>query len=87
MRILQYYLSASIHQYPCIHATPGHVVHTYGFVVAHRHLNLASLLKDHRFDALLEHELRQSGRSTRNARLPPLWSYWEVLLVHPGASS
>eukprot|EP00966_Prymnesium_polylepis_P141023 3256469-Prymnesium_polylepis.1 len=23
MRILQYYLSASIHQYPCIHGTPG----------------------------------------------------------------
>ena len=59
-----------------------HVLREHGFVVAHRHLNLHSLLKDHRFDRLLP----ASGRPAAPPR-PRLWSYWELLLVRPGGES
>ena len=54
----------------------SYVIDTHGFGVAHRHLNIASLLKDHTFNSLVAKAI--GGRLPSSVHL---WSYWELLLV------
>ena len=64
---------------PRLRAFVHHIFEDHGFAVASRHLNLASLLKDHRFD-------RSLAAALAPATLPMgshLWSYWELLMVRP----
>jgi hypothetical protein len=66
-----------------------HVLDDHRFVVAHRHLNVASLLKDHTFSRMLADVLEPLPASARSLLASPrhagthahLFSYWEVLLV------
>ena len=54
----------------------SYVIDTHGFGVAHRHLNIASLLKDHTFNSLVAKAIEAASPSSVH-----LWSYWELLLV------
>ena len=63
----------------------AHVLDHHGFTVAHRHLNLASLMKDHRFNRIVAAELEAEGLASWATKQTSLWAYWELLL-HKQAS-
>ena len=68
----------------------AHVMGEHGFTVAHRHLNLASLLKDHRYHRIVGDDIDAewprpeawggSRQAAAGGKQPMLWAYWELLM-------
>ena len=58
----------------------SHVIGKHGFSIMHRHLNLASLLKDHRFHHAVASEIESEYPRPQGWGRAHLWSYWELLL-------
>ena len=57
----------------------SHVMGKHGFSILHRHLNLASLLKDHRFGPSVANALELERPVPEGWGRAHLWSYWELL--------
>ena len=57
----------------------SHVMGRHGFSIMHRHLNLASLLKDHRFRRSVANAIDLERPRPPGLGRAHLWSYWELL--------
>ena len=65
---------------PRLKTFASHVMGRHGFSVMHRHLNLASLLKDNQFHRVVASAIESERPRPKGWGRAHLWSYWELLL-------
>jgi hypothetical protein len=69
---------------PRLQTFASHVMGRHGFSIMHRHLNLASLLKDNRFHRVVASAIESERPRPEGWGRAHLWSYWEILLQRKG---